>query len=593
MLDRAGRLLSSPRFPLLAALVALVLTLPALTAGPMMDDHANHHFFHPPAGEEATRPDWDLFRFQDADAAALRDRMDRGMWPWWTSPTFRLAFLRPLAALWHALDYRSAPGAYVWMHAESVLLYGLVALVAGLVYRRFFGAVAAAGLATLLFAVDDAHAMVVAWIANRHALLSALFGFLALALHDRARRDDWKPGVWLAPAGFAVSLLAGEGGTSTLAYLVAHAAFVDRAPLRARLVGLAPCGVVALAWAVTYRALGYGVAGAGFYVDPTGEPLAFLHALATRGPALLAAQLAVPPAEVWGGTLPSAQAWMPLVTLPIVAVVGLALVLGLRHDRMAAFWAVGMLLSLVPACATWPADRLLLFPGLGAFGLIASFLTASRAHLGRAGRGIVRGAVAVFVLLHLVIAVPFLPLRIVATAKVMRGEIERAAASLPEDVFRPDRTVVVVNAPDTLVGHYAMAARGAQKEQLRMPGASRLLAVAVAGRLEVARPDERTLTLTLSEGLLHDWTSLLFRSPKRPFHVGERVQVPGMVAEVTSLMEDQVRPRRVDFTFDRSLEDPSLVWLIWEGTQFVGFVPPAVGASVTLPAIDYAQAIGM
>jgi hypothetical protein len=47
--------------------------------------------------------------------------------------------------------------------------------------RRHFFTTAAAALALWCFALDDAHAMPIAWLANRNALVSALFGILAFA----------------------------------------------------------------------------------------------------------------------------------------------------------------------------------------------------------------------------------------------------------------------------------------------------------------------------------------------------------------------------------------------------------------------------
>ena len=49
----------------------------------------------------------------------------------------------------------------------------------------------------------------------------------------------------------------------------------------------------------------------------------------------------------------------------------------LRREPVARFWALGMVLSLIPICATFPMDRLLFFVGLGAAGLLAQFLAVA------------------------------------------------------------------------------------------------------------------------------------------------------------------------------------------------------------------------
>ncbi len=46
----------------------------------------------------------------------------------------------------------------------------------------------------------------------------------------------------------------------------------------------------------------------------------------------------------------------------------------LRRERLARVWFLGMALSVIPLCAAFPMDRLLVFSGIGAFGLMALLL---------------------------------------------------------------------------------------------------------------------------------------------------------------------------------------------------------------------------
>ena len=84
-----------------------------------------------------------------------------------------------------------------------------------------------AGLATLIYAVDDAHGMLVGWIANRNGLVTAVLGVLALILFIRWRREGWRPGAFTAPFVFAVALLAGESAIAVGAYLIAYVLFLE------------------------------------------------------------------------------------------------------------------------------------------------------------------------------------------------------------------------------------------------------------------------------------------------------------------------------------------------------------------------------
>ena len=70
--------------------------------------------------------------------------MDKGKIPWWANSELKIAFWRPLTSLTHYIEYRFLEN-HVWlMHLHSILIYGLVAGMAALLYRRFSGTIAAA-----------------------------------------------------------------------------------------------------------------------------------------------------------------------------------------------------------------------------------------------------------------------------------------------------------------------------------------------------------------------------------------------------------------------------------------------------------------
>ncbi|TKC90557.1 hypothetical protein [Polyangium fumosum] len=592
MLTRVKGWLADRRAPLLVALLAILLLLPTLGAGAMMDDHAHRMAYHPtftrPGGP---RGDWDLFRFLEDDPVAFRSLQESGIWPWWAVAGSKLAFLRPLPSLWHALDYRVWPNAYWFMHAESILVFAATAFFAAHLYRRLFGATVAAGLAALIFAVDDTHAMVVAWIANRHAILSTLFAVLTLLAHDRARRDGWKPGVYLAPLALFGAMFSGESGLGALAYLFAYALFLDRAPLRARAAALVPHAGVALLWFAAYKLGKYGAAGGVFYIDPLTQTGEYLHAVATRLPVLLAGQMAAPPADVWMLWPQSETRTLVSICLLVLLALGGGIFAVLRRDRNAGFFTVGMTLSLLPTCAVWPGDRLLLFAGIGGSGLVASMLVASREHLGRAARVYVGAVAGVLVLFHLVLAPLLLPLRAWSTGEMLHGYTERAITSMPKFDATAPQTLVVVSSPDSIIANTAIAARINANEA--MPSPLRVLSTVQRGTLKVGRVDARTLSVTLSDGHFMEPTATVFRDPeKAPLRVGDRVDVGSMVAEVVTLTPDGKLPAQIDFHFDRSLEDPSMVWVVWEKTRFVPFEVPKVGETRELPVVPYQTAMG-
>jgi hypothetical protein len=384
-----------------------------------------------------------------------------------------------------------------------------MAFVAGLLYRRLIAAAWVAGLATLLFAWDDAHSFVVVWIANRNAILAGLFGLLALYFHDRGRRDGGFASI-LAPLSLALGLLSGEAALATLGYLGAHALFLDDKTPRDRVKSLLPYAAVAALWAAVYKMGAYGTLSSGFYIDPGAERLAFLRAVPQRLPVLLLAQFGLPPADLWPQTVDPRVAPL-LVATALVVGLGAVFARVLRKDRTCLFFATGMLLSLLPVCSTWPNDRLLLFSGFGAFGLIATFLSRAFAVESPAPRLLIKIVAGLMVLIHLVLAPLLLPLRARTVGVLLHDYIVNGARGMPASL---GGTLVIINAPDPLVAGMSGAVRYyEQADQKPVIGQLRQLSTVVEGEVTAERVDDHTLSVSASRGFFHDPFSQVFRSP--------------------------------------------------------------------------------
>jgi hypothetical protein len=68
---------------------------------------------------------------------------------------------------------------------------------------------------------------------------------------------------------------------------------------------------------------------------------------------------------------------------------------------------------------------------------------------------------------------------------------------------------------------------------------------------------------------------------------GEVFPLPGLRVEVNAVAGDG-GPSDMTFTFDRSLDDPSLRWLAWRGGGYEPFTVPPVGQAVDLPPASMA-----
>jgi hypothetical protein len=577
------RWLPRPRVAAAIVVLGVLLQSPSVTTGWVADDLVQQLVVRGDRSVDGLPTSrLALFTFASGDPARNHRLMDAGFFPWTADPELKLSFFRPLTSLTHLADELAAPESAVMAHLHNLLWFALSLVAVALFYRRFLGAGFAAGLALLLYTVDDARGPTVGWVANRNALVALALSLPALVFHDRWRRDGWRPGAYLAPLALVLGLFAGESALAVCGYLAAYALHLERGSAADRLRTLLPAALSVIGWMILYRLLGHGTAHSGVYFDPAHETAAFLHALPTRLPMLLLGQLALPPSDfsgMWQYVSPRLPALMVGFACAVLALGAWFVLPLLRRSATARFFTTGLLFAVLPVCATFPADRLLSFVGVGAFGLIALALEAPPR--GRAGK-LIAGAL---VLLHLIVAVPLAALRSRSMETVDKA-LARTDRSLPASADLAGRTMVIVNPPAEPLVAYFLVSRSARHQP--RPARVRWLA-ATFSSVEVERIDARTLRVRPECGLLEDEVDRLLRDPARPFPVGSRVALTGMTAEVTALTADQ-RPAEARFTFDVPLEDPSLVWSAWTGGGFARWTPPPVGARVTLPASSFASA---
>lgn len=544
----------------------MTLVLPSLGAGLQLDDYLLRSTIHaaPDTGTAINH----LFVFMDGDARHARQLMDSGAFPWWALPEGQVAFWRPLAALTHWLDFRGWPTALALMHAQNILWFGALIFAVAAFYRQLIPNAWVAGLAALLYAVDDAHGFAVGWLSNRNALMATFFGVLALSAHHRWRRASGRVGALVSPLLLAFGLLSAEAALATLAYLIAYALFLERGPTLKRILSLLPYAFVILLWRLAYQRLGFSAWGTA-YVDPARESLRYLQALIERGPILMLAQWATPPAELYpylGGDAARLWWWVALAGL-------IALTLGvlplLRRDATARFWALGMSLSVLPSASSLPANRLLFFVGLGAMGLLAQWL---------ASRQLPSFVFHLFVGLHLILAPLLLPFT--AFSPAWLGNIEPSLNSLPTDNNFASQTAVIVNAPGFFHTSYLADVRAFNG--LPVPVRVRYLAPGLAAT-RLTRADSRTLVVHPTGGYLTGFDTV-FRGDGQPLQLNELIELAGMTITIVEVTPDH-RPATVSFQFETPLEDQSLRWFQWQAGRYAPFTPPAIGETVTLPPV--------
>jgi hypothetical protein len=231
------------------------------------------------------------------------------------------------------------------------------------------------------------------------------------------------------------------------------------------------------------------------------------------------------------------------------------------------------LLSLLPMCATFPLDRLLLLPGVGAMAAIAVLLRTAWRERQRLTHALGGGAL---VLLHLVASAVLLPLR---SASV--GDFDQllrvSERSLPSGPSVQDLTLVLLNpALDPLAAYLPIyrVATGRPRPARQLWLASGITDV------DVRTLDLHRLLICPKAGFLAFASERMLRRPGSGLSLGERVSLPGAEVVVNEHTEDG-RPRCVMVRFDLPLSDPRLVFFRWRGDGY---------AQVRLPVVPIGRA---
>ena len=285
-------------------------------------------------------------------------------------------------------------------------------------------------------------------------------------------------------------------------------------------------------WTLSYRALGHRTLGSGLYIDPISNPVSFAFELFERGTILLAGQLGAPFADAWTRAGPYAQGLLVFWAALSVIVMGKIVWPLISRDPTLKFWALGLVLSLPPACATFPEDRLLFIAGIGAFPLVAAFLASVFApdgmeHSPRIATSALAGT---WLLLHAVAAPLLLPYRSLHMFRYDRAVAEAGDTAFSHVEKPSTQSLILVNGQDfyfTGMMSFIRVARG-RTITPRM--------VTLAGTLEdvsIRRLDERRLLVTPKFGFESRVFDRIYRSREAPFRRMSTVQLGGVDVTVS------------------------------------------------------------
>ena len=592
-------------------LVCVWLYGPALFVGYLADDLFQISMVEGLFGQHEP---WNLYAFASGRAAENASHAARGSLPWWTVSHFRFSMLRPLSSVLIYFDHAAFPRNGVVHHVHS-LAWFLAALYLAYRFVRTIAGDTIALVAVAAFCVDETMAWMVAWIANRCAVVSLALCCIALWLHHRhcgqptAKRRAAELTAWV------LAFSAGEYALGGIAYLVAYELVLHGGPrlprLRALWPGLAAVGL----YAVVYVAGDFGVYGASTYIDPITDPLAFLTSAGERIPRMAG--------EVWTGMageserfwfrydhtgivgyiMPNdgadlvTQAWrharFALVTTLLF--VGGVWLLARRYwtapeRRRVRFFVVGSTIALLPIAAIPPATRALMFANLGASVFVAYVLLAA-ARAWRApskGQSVLGGWLRrvllslwafTLVYVHVIRERGYVREQVLALAGA-QGSYDEFYGNPPfAQLDLRNKHVVVIATPGLVTGIHGLSMLNLAGRDL--PKSWHVLAMGRRPYL-VRRFGPRSVELDSVGGPMQlSPQEVLFRSRADAMQLGDKVDVGLFRAKVVHVRDGQ-GPDGIVFTFDRRLNDPSLVFLEVGPEGLRPFAIPPRGKTVAI-----------
>lgn len=556
--------------------------------------------------EHPTMRGWSLFDFGHV-AQPDSPLFQQGAFPWWTDADWQGRFFRPLSSVVRRATHAAFGRHALAQHAVSLGLFAAVLALAWRLYRSLGFEPRVALLALAVFAFDDGAVMPVGWIANQNSVLEAL-GVLgawlaaryaiaasppsvessARAAHSAGAapspRPAGSPGTWvfLAFTAALAACLAKESGVLAFAVL----AWEWRRARR----GCAALAVgCALGYVVAWSLAGFGLRSQG-YPTPWGDPAAWssnLAALSVGAPlsAVSPFMLDLVP------TATPARFVVLACALPFTFLLVQAVVRAARSAPHASTCALVFVLGLVPQAGTWPSDRLLFVPLLGAAPLVAHTivrgLAAHTNERGPAAHTNVRGLAATSLTVRLGawalvgFALPLSALSLGAREFLMRDVTTRARAAITELELARDgapRQVVLLQAPSGLVALQPTSVWAGETGDL----ATHFFPVQMGRRaLDVRRLDERTLEIETTGAPFGDELfERVFRTPGGS--VAEPPSRRTAAFDVVVLADASGAVRKLRLTFARPLEARELVFVAWRDGRLRVIAPPELGTTLTL-----------
>lgn len=542
----------------LGPLLGLLLALPSLFSGYLLDDH----FLRQNNVAESVylkRQPIDYFNFISSESDFNYYRERGILLSWWSGDQFRNRFFRPVASMVHAFEFKYFDNAPWVMHAGLITLWVLLVIVVSLLLKRFCSSPAALGAAIVLFVINDTHAFTIGWISSYNTLLCCVSGMVAFLMFDKWCIKGSIKALLLFIGGFINALLCSEGALALCGYLFAYVLFIHKGNLRQKTLKLVPPVLIAGSYVVFYFAFQFGVKYSGVYFSPADLFTSNGIMIPVKAGALLFSQLLSFP--------PICMALVPMgATGMIIEVVLLAVLLFLFRKSLfnsphSSFFFTAMVFSILPFALGPVQDRLLLWSGMGAAGFLAELFSEKQEK---------KGTVRSITMKSLLFTNTFVSLFLFIPSLFTMVLLEKPS-KIAAETITPNPTVVL-NTPWDISLWYPPAI-GAEMGR-KWPDHLYPL-YSGADTVSIKRTGERTIEATVARGWFTTPEMERFsRSSRQPFKQGDRVKLDMMSAEIVDATCDG-RPLKVRFEFTDALE--SFTWMQWTKERPVKREVPKMG----------------
>jgi hypothetical protein len=596
----------------MAIAVGVALRWSALDAALLSDDYAQYAMLK--GSYPVERSIFDLYTFVGGrhETKALKDF---GVVPWWGHPDLRLSMMRPLSSVMVILDYVVFGKNVYGFHIHSMLWWMFLVASVAVLLRELLPTYMAA-IAIILFALEEGHEMLIAWLANRSALIALSFGLLGLWAHIRWRRRGHKLAFVMSITMFILALLAGEWAFPVFAYLLAFEVFGVSDSKAKRIKALLPVAFLAIAFIVAQRLLNYSPVASDVYVNPFSEPTIFLKESLFRIPAFFAELVFGIPVGWYDDTpwrsvvlsldifspsvwrmLPSWKFWHSLIGVFSAVVLFYAIRWGLkdqsrRVSRELLWLLIGALVSLIPMVASFPSSRLVVPAFIGISVCYAMIIQRCYRVLRAASlRDVIHSRT---VEIAIVIALGMAYYQVWEATLESRYDMIRRNYlhnSIREWVLYSDiddekvanQDIFMINGVEHTSAVYSPYIR--YFYGLPLPRSCRILSGAPhAHDITRTAPNELEI-LVLGGTFLNGGLAELYRADRFRYRLNDGIYLKGLTIRILAL--DNGRPYRARFIFDKPLEDPSYLFLHSTKNGLRRFELPAVGATVRLPLAQF------